>query len=64
MKSHSCTVNVGLAQARPNNFTGDSIDNDGESFSVQLVAEVGCWDDQTKLVNLQATHHGTASWFY
>lgn len=66
-----CWSSALFAQQLPTlpNFTGDSIDSDGESFSewverLELVAEVGRWDDQAKLVNLATRLRGTASRFY
>ena len=60
-----------LAQQLPSlpNFSGENIDNDGESFGewierLELVANVGQWNDQTKLVNVATRLRGLASRFY
>ena len=48
------------------NFSGENIDNDGESFGewierLELVANVGQWNDQTKLVNVATRLRGLRS---
>lgn len=60
-----------LAQQLPSlpNFSGENVDNDGESFSewierLELVANVARWSDQTKLVNVATRLRGLASRFY
>ena len=73
MPVSTLAATLSTAQQLPSlpNFSGERVDSDGESFSewierleLHVVAKVGRWDDQTKLVNVAMRVRGSASRFY